>query len=240
MHASLHTRQASDRRKYPRTPVNGAIDLRASGIEIPITANLHDISPGGCQIECRVTLPVKHALRLLLPLPGSSPIVVDANIVRSDAIASQKVNRYGVRFRVETAALRDNLVTYISRYCTPRRPDATHERRVRGSIDARFPVTLSTAELRAFNAMGLSLSTEGVRVASDRVLRQEWLVKLELKLPGSMGQTMLHLMGRPKPGAKSVRGSYVQDVVFVETSLAAIAQIEKAVAEVARTTQRAS
>ncbi len=241
MHASLHTRHASDRRKYPRTPVNGAVDLRASGIEIPLTANLHDISPGGCAIESRVALDLTQALRIKFPLPGAPAMVIDGNIVRAISTASNKMYHYGVRFRVETASLRDNLVTYINSYVHPVAKAAGPERRSRGAVDTRFSVTVSTHEIRAFNVMAISLSSHGVRLASDRILRQEWLMKLELKLPGTMlAAPPLLVQATANAGVKSVRGSYVQDIVFVEPSLQAITEIERAMNEISHGARRAS
>jgi hypothetical protein len=241
MHATLQSRQSSDRRKYPRTPVLGAVDLRASGIEIPLTANLRDISPGGCAIESRVALGLKQALRIKFPLPGAAPMVIDGNIVRSIATAADKMYHYGIRFRVETASLRDNLVTYINSYCHKARKHTGPDRRNRGAVDARFSVTVSAHDVRPFNAMAISLSTEGIRLASDRILRQEWSMKLELKLPGTMlAAPPLLVNGHAKPGAKSVRGSYVQDVVFVEPSLHALTEIERAMTEAGHKARRAS
>ena len=240
MHATLHSRRQSDRRKYPRTPINGALDLRATGIELPIRASLRDISAGGCAIACRVDLAMKHPVRIELPIPGASPLVLDGNIVRAKASPGEKINHYGVRFRIETASLRDNVVTYISRYCRVK-PSVGHDRRSNGVIDARFSVTVAVPDVRPFNVMAIAFGTTGMRIASDRVLRQEWTMKLDLKLPGSMiGGSLLTVTARAKPGVKAVRGSYVQDVEFVEPSLRAIAEIERSMDEVGRKAQRAS
>jgi hypothetical protein len=46
--------------------------------------------------------------------------------------------------------------------------------------------------------------------------------------------------GHAKPGAKPVRGSYVQDVVFVEPSLHAITEIQRAIGELVQKARRAS
>jgi hypothetical protein len=244
MHASLNSRQASDRRKYLRTPVNGALDLRASGIEIPITAGLKDISPGGCAIDCRVALNLTHPLRMQFPLPGAKPMMVDGNVVRKSTTTSDKMNHYGVQFRVETAALRDNLKLYIAQYCRPVQNNKIvgPDRRTRGAtIDAKFSVTISAPDVRPFNVMAITLGTEGIRVASDRVLRQEWSMRLELRLPGAIiAGPPLQVNGHAKPGAKSVRGSFVQDIVFVQPSLHVITEIERAMSDIAAKARRAS
>ena len=243
MHASLNARQGSDRRKYERIPVNGALDLRASGIEIPITAGLRDISPGGCALDCRVALNVTHPLRMQFPLPGAKPMIVDGNVVRKMTTTVDKMNHYGVQFRVETAALRDNLKLYIAQYCRPAQSKPVGpDRRIRGAtVDAKFSVTISTHDVRPFNVMAITLGTEGIRVASDRVLRQEWSMRLELRLPGAIiAGPPLQVNGHAKPGAKSVRGSYVQDIVFVQPSLHAITEIERAMSDIAAKARRAS
>jgi hypothetical protein len=240
MHATLQSRRPADRRKYPRSPMNGALDLRAQGIELPIRASLRDISAGGCAIACRIDLGVKHPLRIELPIPGTSPLVLDANVVRATVSPSEKMNHYGVRFRLESAALRDNLITYISRYCHAAKASAP-DRRSHATVDAKFMVTVSAPDLKPFNVMAIALGTGGLRLASDRVLRQEWMMKLDLTLPGAMiGAPVLTVTGRAKAGAKAVRGSYVQDVELVEPSLRAIAEIERAMHDVSHKARRAS
>jgi|SRR5215469_13417120 len=243
MHASLNARQGSDRRQYQRTPVNGALDLRASGIEIPITANLRDISPGGCALECRVALTDKQAIRMQFPLPGTKPMMVDGNVVRAITSAADKMTRYGVRFRVESAALRDNIKMYIAQYCHPaaKQQSAGADRRISGPIDTKFSVTISTHDVRPFNVMAITLGPQGIRVASDRILRQEWSMRMELRLPGAIiAGAPLAITGHAKPGAKSVRGSYIQDVVFVQPSLHAITEIERAMRDITAKARRAS
>ena len=232
MHATLNGRGA-DRRKYPRFPMNGALELRASGLEIPINATVKDISAGGCRLDCRVPLPLKQAVRMELPMPGANPLVITGNVVRIATTAAEKMHHYGVRFRIETAALRDNLVTYISRYCQHKLATRASDRRVTGFVDVRFSVTISAPDVKPFHALAIALGTEGLRVSSDRILRQEWSMKIDIKLPGGMiGQPILTMMARAKPGAKPVRGTYVQDVVFVEPPLRSIAEIERSMAEI--------
>lgn len=243
MHASLQSRRESDRRKYPRTAVNGALDVRASGIEIPITANLTDISPGGCALDCRIGLGVTHALRMFFPLPGAKPMMIDGNIVRAITTTADKMNHYGVRFRVESAALRDNLAMYIAQYCkaAPKVLAPGDRRNVgTGMMDMRFGVTISAHDVRPFNVQAIALGTGGIRVASDRILRQEWSMRMELLLPGAIvAGPPLAIIGHAQPGAKSVRGSYVQDVTFVQPSLHAITEIEQCIALTARKARRA-
>lgn len=240
MHAGLNERRGTDRRKYPRTPVTGAIELRAAGIEVAVTANLRDISAGGCALESRVALQATTALRIELPIPGGKPLVLDANVLRISSNAAERTYRYGVRFRVETATLRDNLLTYIQRYCV-RSEAASSDRRERAGVDVKFMVTISPPGVPLFNAMAISLGTGGIRIASDRILRQEWMMKIDMKLPGGMiGAPALTMTGRARPGAKPVRGSYVQDVDFVEPSLRAIAEIDRAMAELRRSSKQAS
>jgi len=210
-------------------------------MELPITANLRDISPGGCALESRVALPLKQAIRLELPIPGNKPLVLDANIVRASSNPAERMNRYGVRFRVETASLRDNVKAYIARYCQVKQAMAGGDRRDRGPIDVKFVATIAVPDIRPFNAMVIALSSGGVRIASDRILRQEWMMKIDLKLPGGMiGAPVLTMTGRAKPGAKPVRGSFVQDVEFIEPSLRAIGEIERAIGEVRRSARQAS
>ncbi len=215
--------------------MTGAIELRAPGIKLPIAASLRNIAGGGCAVACRVDLSIHQTLRLELPIPGGSPLVLEGNVVRATPIASERVTLYGVRFRIETASLRDNVLTYIARYCQPKAQGAAAP----SAVEAKFAVTLATSEVRPFHATVIAFGTEGLRVASDRVLRQEWTMRLELKLPGGMiGAPALVMTGRAKPGAKLMRGSYVQDVAFVEPTLRAIAEIERAMREVGRNSRQ--
>ena len=231
MHAALNTRR-EDRRRYPRFPMNGALQVRANGLEIPISATVRDISAGGCKLDCRVALTSKQALRIELPQPGAPALVVEGNVVRATLTQSDRMNHYGIRFRIETANFRDTLVAYISRYCRFKYATSAGDRRTDGIVDVKFAVTISAPEIRPFNAMAIALGAQGMRIATDRVLRQEWMMKIDLKLPGGMiGAPVLMMVARAKPGAKPVRGSYVQDVEFVEPSLRALAEIERAMGE---------
>jgi len=230
--------RGKDRRRFPRFPLTGGLELRAKGIHVPIAAHVRDISAGGCRVDCRVSLEPKHLLQLELALPASNPIVLTASVVRSSATLAERTYHYGLRFRVESSK-REALAAYITRYCRFAH-DRYAERRSGGWVDARFPVTIGAPAVPSFGATVIALSSNGIRVASDRVLRQEWLLKIELALPGAEGSRPLTLSGRARPGAKTVRGTYVQDVDFLEPSLKAIGEIERAVAGIRARRSRAA
>jgi len=220
-----------ERRKYPRIAIAGAIEVRAVGIKVPIVANLRNIAGGGCALAARVDLSMGQALRLELPVAGAAPLVLEGNVVRSAANAAEKITQYGVKFRIDTAAMRDNVLTYIARYCQPKS----------AMIEAKFAVTAASPDVRPFHATAVAFGPEGLRLASDRVLRQEWTIRFDLKLPGGqIGAPPISVTGRAKPGAKLLRGSYVQDIVFVEPSLRAIAEIERAMNDVRKNARQAS
>lgn len=230
MNASLHARLGADRRKSPRFPMNGALALRAQGLDVAINANIRDISAGGCKLDSRVKLTLRQAVRLELPQAGNPPLLVTGSVVRASMTLADRVHHYGVRFNIETAALRDMLVGYIKVFGQKHLSDAG--RRVTGSVDVKFPVTVNVSGVGHFVATAIALNTGGMRLASDRVLRQEWKLKLDVKLPGGMiGSPVMVLAATVKPGVKPVRGTFVQDVEFVDPELRAVGEIERVMIE---------
>ena len=232
MHAALVQRKNIDRRKDRRVAMHGAIDLRASGIDLDLHAMLEDISSGGCKISARVPLQMKHPVRLELPRPGASPLRITGNVVRAYGTTSDRLYHYGIRFRIESIEARTEIRHYVSLY-TRRVASIGSMRSERrdgtGGVDVKLPADIFVADVGRMTATVIALKGDGMRVAGERVLRQEWTMKIDLRLPNdATGQSALvTVTARAVPGVREARGQFVQDLVFVEPALRVRTEIER-------------
>lgn len=224
MHVALSQRATADRRKDRRFPMRGAIDMRATGIDVLIQATLEDLSVTGCRVSTRVPLRMTHPVRLELPRPGHPPLRVTGNVVRARGTTADRLYHYGVLFRLENDGQREDVRKYVSLYASKfagvrngtlaRRSNVT-------SVDVKLQVEISVPEVGRFTAIALALRTKGMRIASDRVLRQEWPMKIDLRLPGSVAgaSSIVTVRANALPGVRHVRGQYVQDVEFCDVPM---------------------
>jgi hypothetical protein len=232
MHVAIVQRKTADRRKDRRFPMSGSIDLSAAGIDIVIQATLQDISATGCRVSTRVPLRLKHPVRIDLPRPGQAPVRVTGNVVRARGTTSDRIYHYGVLFRLDSEQLRADVRNYVSLYASKLASvrHASLDRRTTASgADVKLQVEVSVPDVGRFTATALALRPDGMRVASDRVLRQEWPMKIDLRLPaGPEGlPSIATVRGKALPGARHVRGQYIQDVEFCETPLRVRSEIER-------------
>jgi hypothetical protein len=236
MHVAIVQRKTADRRKDRRFPMSGSIDLSAAGIDILVQATLEDISATGCRVSTRVPLRLKHPVRMELPRPGQLPVRVTGNVLRARGTTSDRIYHYGILFRLETDELRANVRNYVSLYASKFATvrHASFDRRAAASgVDVKLQVDVSVPDAGRFTATALALRPDRMRVASDRVLRQEWLMKIDLRLPSEVpgSSSIVTVRAKALPGARHVRGQYVQDVEFCETPLRVRSEIERFIFE---------
>lgn len=224
MHVAIVQRATGDRRKDRRFAMRGAIEMRAAGIDVLIQATLEDLSVTGCRVSTRVPLRMTHPVRLELPRPGHSPLRVTGNVVRARGTAVDRLYHYGVLFRLEDDGLREDVRKYVSLYGSKFagvRDGTVHRRSNVTSVDVKLQLEISVPEAGRFTAIAIALRTKGMRIASDRVLRQEWPMKIDLRLGSSMpgAASIVTVRANVLPGVRHVRGQYVQDVEFCDVPM---------------------
>ncbi|HET9029504.1 MAG TPA: PilZ domain-containing protein [Candidatus Aquilonibacter sp.] len=232
MHAALVKRSIADRRKERRYPICGAIAMRAAGIDVTIDASLEDISAGGCRVMSRVPLRMKHSVRVELPRHGGPSLHVSGQVVRAFGSSADRIYHYGIRFRFEDARERSALRAFVSmhaRRTTSANASSAGRRVPAGAVDVKLPIDLFVAESGRVRATMLALRVDGMRVASAGVLRQEWTIKADLRLPNdATGEPVLVTVAAcVRPGVREVRGQFVQDLDFVDAPLRVRTEIER-------------
>lgn len=232
MHVAIVQRSTADRRKDRRFPLRGSIDLRAAGIDILIQATLEDISVTGCRVSTRAPLRIKHPVQIDLPRPGQSPVRVTGNVVRARGTTADRIYHYGILFRLDSDELRADVRNYVSLYASKLasvRTGSVDRRSAASGTDVKLQVDVSVPDVGRFTAVALALRPDGMRIACDRVLRQEWVMKLDLRLPDSVtGESSIATVrAKAMPGVRHVRGQYVQDLEFCDVPLRTRSQIER-------------
>lgn len=86
---------APERRRHARTPVGLPVRVHFAGRELPVTAELGDLSPGGCYFR-GVAAPVAAKLAFGFVLPGRQVCVAGGQVLRVDtagfAVAINRAN----------------------------------------------------------------------------------------------------------------------------------------------------
>jgi c-di-GMP-binding flagellar brake protein YcgR len=212
--------------------MRGDIDIEAAGIDIRIQATLEDISATGCRVSTRAPLRIKHPVRIEFPRPGDSPLRMTGNVVRARTASEDRIYHYGILFRLDSDELRERMRSYVSVYAGKlARPQygAVDRRSLDQGVDVKLSVDVSVPDVGRFHAIALALRPDGMRLACERVLRQEWSMKIDLRLPAATpaGLSIVTLRAKVRPGTRQVRGQYLHDVEFCETPLRVRNEIER-------------
>ncbi len=233
---------STNRRSFYRQPMYLRIDVRVSGVRIPVPATLVDISAGGCQIHARTMLKPHLSVEFDLPRAGMAPLRLGGKLRKVTYTASDRTFRYAVEFDAVDDLTRDDLARFIheeqrrslssSRRGAederPKPPTRLQELRAHQRVEVNIPVTYSIGTTpRLLEGVAVDVSTGGLRLISDRVLRQEWDVNIRFTLPNDVLRVLhpragaqrpfseLRLTARPLPGVKQTRGRYMQSLVWV-------------------------
>ncbi|MBV8639712.1 MAG: PilZ domain-containing protein [Candidatus Eremiobacteraeota bacterium] len=233
---------SSNRRSFYRQPMYLRIDVRVTGVRIPIPSTLVDISAGGCQVHARTMLKPHLAIEFDLPRTGMPPLRLAGRLRKVTYTASDRTFRYAVEFDALSDTARDDLARYIHeeqrrslslarRGIDEERPKPStrlQELRAHRRVEVNIPVTCTVGTTPGnFEGVAVDVSTGGLRLISDRVLRQEWDVTVRFTLPNDVLRVLhsragvqrpfseLRLVARPLPGVKQTRGRYMQSLVWV-------------------------
>lgn len=245
---------AQNRRTHFRLPVMVRVDLRVAGNRAPIPATLIDISAGGCQLQGRTTVHADLACEFNLPRDHMPPLRVSGMLRKVTYHSSDKSFRYAVEFSHLSEAAREDLARFIHEEQRkvlalrrgepvnptpkPQRSDLRADRRVDVNIPVHYSVGMSGA---AHEAIAIDVSTGGLRMLCDRVLRQEWEIVVRFTPPsevlkllqrrngdGSMRPFQeVRLTAKALPGVKETRGKYQHSLVWVNPDPQATHEINR-------------
>lgn len=254
--------QTANRRLYYRQPMYQRIDVRASGVRVAVPATLIDISGGGCRLHARTMLKPRVAVEFDLPRPDATPLRVAGRIRKVTYTPEDRMFRYAIAFETLEAHVREQLLRFVveeqrrtirivKRPIETGLPAATplrlKELRMAPRIEVNVPVLYSVGDsMNMQHATAVDVSTGGLRLILDQILRQEWPVTVRFTLPseilkvlaisqGSGAHMMrpfreLKLTTRPLPGVRQSRGHFVQSLAFVNPEMQYVDEISRFVA----------
>ncbi len=235
----------SNRRNYFRQPMYQRINLRVAGMRIAVPATLIDISGGGCLLHARTMLAPHSDVEFDLARPGLPALRLTGKLMKVTYTASDRTFRYAVGWSSMDEPTHDQLVKFIleeqrralhgkrgdtgdDEPIAKAKPSANlQQSRAHRRIDVNFPV-LYTLPLnpKTFTATAVDVSTGGMRLITEQVLRQEWLVTIVFTLPNEPLRALhkhkgasapfaeMRLEARPLPGIKHTRGRFVQSLAW--------------------------
>jgi c-di-GMP-binding flagellar brake protein YcgR len=244
----------SNRRSYFRLPLEIRISLRVSGVKVPMPSTLVDISGGGCQLHARTVLKPGTPVEFDLPRPGEPPLRLPGILRKVLYTPGTRIFKYAVEFASLTEATHDELLRFIAE--EQRRAIAkekghevtikakAREHRSHHRVDVEMPIRYSLqGSPTSFSATAIDVSTGGMRILTERVLRQEWTVVVRFTLPDEPVRELLKKRGhnpnehepfgelrmeaRALPGLKQSRGAYIQSLIWVDPDPAATDEIAR-------------
>jgi hypothetical protein len=222
------------------------ISLRASGFRAPVSATLVDLSGGGGMVSARTALKAHTAVEFDLPRDGLPHLRLPGKIRKVTFMPSNRLFKYAVEFEnldEETREALHRFITFEQRreLSVTRRGANLHtaselsekELRAHRRVDVEVPVRISIVDVpRAMEAMIIDVSTGGVRILIEHVLRQEWVVTLRFTLPSDVLRTgapfdEIKVNARALPGIKQWRSKYIQSLVWVNPDPAITAELNR-------------
>jgi c-di-GMP-binding flagellar brake protein YcgR len=248
--------EPSNRRLFYRQAMFQRINLRVSGLRAPVPATLVDLSGGGGMIQSRTMLRPHIAVEFDLPREGMPHLRLPGKIRKVTYSPNDRTFRYAMEFGALSDEMRDALLRFIieeqrrtislSRRGDDARPllsTRIQEQRAHRRIELNMPVRYSVTDAAgAFSATAIDVSTGGMRIVGEQVLRQEWVVTIRFTLPSDVLGAIPHLSGaqrstapfkelrldaRTLPGIKQSRGRYIQSLVWVNPDPQATAEIDR-------------
>lgn len=245
---------AQNRRSFYRQPMYVRVDLRVAGIRIPIPSTLVDISAGGCQLHARTMLQPHVACEFNLPRDAMPPLRIVGILRKVSYTASDRTFRYAVEFEGLNEETREQLARLIvdeqrraiaitkrggedpARATPPRLQELRAHRRVEVNIPIRYSVGSHGA---VQEAIALDVSTGGLRMLCDQVLRQEWEIVVRFTPPNDVLKTVrsrsgsqrpfheIRITAKSLPGVKQTRGRYMHSLVWVHPDPTVTEEIDR-------------
>lgn len=233
-----------DKLAYCRRPMHAPIHVRMAGVRETLPAMLVNISADGCRIDAAVLVQTRLPLRFNLPRPGLTDLVLTGTIKKTRHTKHDRTYHYGIAFEIAGEAEREELSRFISEEqlralegtrasaAPPRPRKRLLEQRSSVRTVASFPVHYTVPEQPdvTYEALALDLSTGGMRIVTDRILRHKWNINVNISFPNDEPGTAvpfmpLSLLASPLPGIRNSRGHYVHSLSFRNPSAAAIDEI---------------
>jgi c-di-GMP-binding flagellar brake protein YcgR len=247
----------SNRRSYFRLPIQIPINLRVSGIKVPVPSTLVDISGGGCQVHGRTAIKEGSPVEFDLPRPGEPPLRLPGTVRKVIYTPGDKIFRYAIEFPAISPSTHDNLLRFIAEEQRreiarkrghelsgklSNRPSREHRSHTRVDIELPIRYNLVGAPTQ-FSAIAIDISTGGMRILTERVLRQEWTITVRFTLPNDPAKEVLKRRGhdprehkdfmelrmdaKALPGLKESRGQYIQALIWVDPDPVATDEIQR-------------
>jgi c-di-GMP-binding flagellar brake protein YcgR len=204
-----------NRRLYYRQPMYVRIDLRVSGIRVPVPATLIDLSGGGGMVTARSMLKNQVAVEFDLPRDDQPNLRLAGKIRKVTYSPSDRTFKYAIEFESMPEEDRDALLRFIieeqrrtinvarrvDEYLTkPKQSMRLQEQRAHRRIEVNIPVSLTVVESGApLEATAIDVSTGGARIITDSVLRQEWVVTMRFTLPNEILRALQQMRGTKAP-----------------------------------------
>ena len=262
-----------NRRLYYRQAMYLRIDVRVAGIRVAIPCTLVDVSGGGCQIHSRTMLKPRAQVQFDLPRPGTHSLPLSGTVRKVTYTPENRTFQYKIEFDTLDRQRRDELLRFVideqrrglkvARTAidivpeNARHKPMTRIQELRGSlrVEVNFPVVYNVDGAAAsYSGTAIDLSTGGVRVIVDQVLRQEWRLTIRFTPPNDALKALhlqrggtepvgrpfpeLRLTARPLGGVKQSRGGFVQSLVFVAPEAQMVDEIARFVHATRLTTLR--
>jgi c-di-GMP-binding flagellar brake protein YcgR len=234
-----------DRRLAYRHTMSLPVRLRVSGARAPVNATLIDLSGGGGMVSARTALKAHTAVEFDLPREGQPALRLPGKIRKVTFMPGDRTFRYAVEFEnldEETHEALHRFITFEQRRILsrtrrgmdlPQPAPLSHEQRAHRRIDVEIPVSISIADVPGMiEATLIDVSTGGVRVLIEHLLRQEWAVTLRFTLPSNVLRTgapfdEMRVKARALPGIKQYRNKYIQSLVWINPDPTITAEINR-------------
>jgi c-di-GMP-binding flagellar brake protein YcgR len=260
----------NNRRNYFRQPMYQRINLRVAGMRVAVPATLIDISGGGCLLHARTMLASQTEIEFDLTRPGQPALRLAGKLKKVTYTASDRTFRYAVGWNAIDEETHDQLIKFIldeqRRALNGNRKDASpdeglsvkpkpstrlQELRAHRRVEVNFPVLYSVQENPGnFSATAVDVSTGGMRIITEQVLRQEWIVTITFTLPNEPLRALhqhrgaatpfneMKLMATPLPGIKHSRGRFIQSLSWLSPDPRATQEISRFIQAVQLTSHR--
>ncbi|GAC1391592.1 MAG: hypothetical protein NVSMB31_09130 [Vulcanimicrobiaceae bacterium] len=198
------------KRDFFRVPLRLRIDVDA-GMSVPLPAMLVDISGGGCLIASRIMVEAGQTVSYTLRRGDGKPDLHLGGVIRTKRYAeAEHIYFYGVKFDEMKAAEHDVLLQEISylerRLIVHKRGEAdspakkapavaltasskkkAQQARSAFRVSWPFQMTYTVPGLPGIHrATALDTSAGGMRIATDMVLRREWVLELTFTMPAQV------------------------------------------------------
>jgi c-di-GMP-binding flagellar brake protein YcgR len=247
----------SNRRLFYRQAMYLRINLRVSGLRVPVPATLIDLSGGGGMVQSRTMLRPHTPAEFDLPREGQPHLRLGGKIRKVTYSANDRTFRYALEFDALSDETREALLRFIieeqrrtislskrgTDIAKPVLSTRIQEQRAHRRIELNMPVRYDIVDRTGvYAATAVDISTGGIRLIGEQVLRQEWTISIRFTLPSDVLRVVTHVKGaqrstapfqelrlqaRVLPGVKQSRGKYVQSLVWLHPDPRATDEIDR-------------